>query len=99
MNLIKTITYKLNKQKLSDFAATHGLEMQIWDRGKNCSYERYSANFAECEVVHGGVLSSESGQGYTIREAIKDYKKRISGKLLNLGGFTQRTRVYAPELI
>ncbi len=96
----------VNRMLLQDFADQHGLVMEIGERTRTDLHpsirfesNRFYASFKGVETKEGAFLCGTHGDGGTEEEAISDYAKHISGKLLVLGAFTEdRQKFYASEL-
>jgi hypothetical protein len=70
---------------LEEFAELHGLTMEVRERSKrqmqfNGGLSRYFASFDRVEVMEGGMLSCQSGNGDTPAEAIAAYLPTIVGQ-------------------
>lgn len=76
--------YPVAHMTLQEFAEKHDLVMEINERDPNeyPNLPRYYASFEYCEVKGNGVLISAFGNGETIEDAMEDYTKQISGKIL-----------------
>lgn len=72
------------RMTLQEFAEQHNLVMEINERNPNehPNLLRYYASFECCEVKGDGVLIGEFGDGKTPEDAMEDYTKRISNKVL-----------------
>jgi hypothetical protein len=82
------------------FADGHGLEMHVHQRALvPFPKGTYYANFPDAEIKDGYVLVGEHGNGDTPEEAIADYARKISGKLLVLhAGADNRSEIQVPTL-
>lgn len=69
---------------LDAFAELHGLTMRVVERSLSDAPDlpRFCATFARVERKGNGVLISDSGNGATIEEAVRDYAARIAGRRL-----------------
>lgn len=97
---MKVILKDLKRSTIEAFANEHDLTMEIVERDP-ISWElgRYYAHFKGCEVKDDRFLASVSGNGSTMNEAITEYTKRISGKTLVFGAYTQnRVEIDCPYL-
>lgn len=88
------------EMELGDFAEKYELEMIVRERSRDRGrLTRYYASFDNLEIKDGAILTSSSGQGDTIVEAIQDYVPRISNKLLIKNPYKDgRQEIRAPEL-
>ncbi len=98
---MKTTVNKQPRQKLSDFADQHGLEMIVNERPKKYSeLPSFYANFARVEVKDGNFLRSTHGDGQTPEEAIEDYRRQISEQDLVFDAYRSTRRdIRAPILL
>ncbi len=83
----------IKRLTIEQFADQHGLVMEIdeyatWPQhmmpftpGRSPT-TRFTASFEHAEVKDGPILSSAYGNGTSEAEAIADYARQISGKLL-----------------
>jgi len=70
---------------LEEFADRHGLVMEVRERvGCSRDFPRFYASFHRAEVKEGGLLVSFAGNGDSEEEAIREYARRLDGKLLVL---------------
>lgn len=97
-----------NQMKLSGFAEKHELTMKLIERTRTDLHHsfpwpdnRWCAYFENAEVKDGRMLIGLHGNGATKRDAMKDYARQISGKLLVINAFSTegRREVYVPELL
>jgi len=93
----------LPRATLEAFAEVYELTMVIDERvpkdmGDRWTEDsRYYAEFEDCEVKQGVGLRSEYGNGRTPEDAMADYARNISGKLLVLNAFgPNRREIQAP---
>lgn len=78
------------RSTIEQFAEMHGLTMEIRERSKDLwGNGRFIASFEHCEEKGDGVLIGAYGNGNTEEEAIEDYGRRISGKMIVLNASTQ----------
>jgi hypothetical protein len=79
---------------LDEFATTHGLTMEVVERDTHFVEPRlrFYAHFKGGEVKEGPILSGVFGNGHTEAEAIADYAKRISLKLLVFDAYWMKRR-------
>lgn len=95
-----------NRMTLEAFADKHDLTMEIVERTRTDLHHsfdfganRFYANFKNTETKEGACLCGTHGNGGTEAQAMADYAKLISGKLLVVGAFTEsRREIYVPEL-
>lgn len=95
-----TIIYD-EKVRLSDFAEEHDLELIVRERTPEyCkTLHRFYASFENVEVKEGPILTSHSGNGDTVAEAIRDYADKISNKLLVTGAYKEERKEFrSPSL-
>jgi hypothetical protein len=79
------------------FADENGLEMEVNEREPHLlagspSLSRFYASFHRAEVKAGGILASPSGNGKTIKAAIKDYAKQIQGQILVVNAYASASK-------
>lgn len=72
------------RQRFSEFADRHGLELVVRERAGLClnGMGRYFCHFKNIETLSRGILSSFSGSGDTVSAAIADYAEELRGKRL-----------------
>lgn len=82
------------------FGALNGLTMEVHERDvEKDSPARFYAHFKHAEVKDGSILCGTFGDGKTEREAILDYAKAISLKLLVVdAGTDERREIRVPRL-
>jgi hypothetical protein len=71
--------------RIDEFAEKHGFQIEIIERSKRAieyGNYRYYAHFKGIETKDGPILCSETGNGSTPLEALKDYCRHVEGKLL-----------------
>lgn len=95
---MKIIINRVKREDIAKFADRHKLVMEVNERS-NPGLAKYYAHFRGVEVKSGSILCGESGDGETPEEAIADYARRISGKVLVRGAFCEdRKEMIAPIL-
>ena len=97
LNLIAT-------KEILDFEKEIGYELVVNERaihaGSYASLSKYYVQFENAEVMEGGCLVGEYGNGSTIDEALKDYCREISNCRIVFGAYTnERKEVQFPKLI
>jgi hypothetical protein len=71
------------RSTIEDFADENGLVMQIRERPQSLQcHGRFIASFKDCEEKGDGVLIGTYGNGQSEWQAIEDYARKISGKVL-----------------
>ena len=66
---------------------------------RQTSKDRYVASFQNCEIMRTGVLVSEYGEGITPKDAIDNYKSKISTQQLAFNAYTKnRVNITVPIL-
>lgn len=87
-------------KELLDFENELGVILQVNIRRSPIGGEakRFYASFFDVNVINlqEGLLEGSTGNGSSIDEAIENYSKNLSGKLLKVKG---KQWGYAPELI
>ncbi len=85
---------------LEEFADQHGLTMVIRECLPGPDPKRFYACFKNAEVKNDdSMLGGKSGNGETPEEAMADYGKQISGKLLIIdAGTAERREIYVPVI-
>lgn len=95
------ITVELTERStLSDFANKNGLSLKVRERN-SINLPRFYAAFEGAETKSGSILSRDYGDGNTVDEAINNYGKIISSKLLVLhAGYPKKRReIRVPILV
>lgn len=95
------------KINLLDFAEMIGAEIEIREREHvgisrgTKHWNRYYVQFKNCEIKEVAGLIGLCGDGNTINQALNNYAKKISGKLLvfNSDAGCMRTQVIAHKII
>jgi len=85
---------------IEEFANQYNLTMVIGERtvSKDAS-NRYYAHFENAEIKESHLLSFSYGNGRTKEEAIKDYSRQISLKLIVLDAYKDtRKEIQVPRL-
>lgn len=81
---------RLDKMTLGEFQSKHKLRMTIGERsaaamGSRWRPElRFFASFDNCNIVENGCICGYSGDGATEEEAIRNYGKNISEKIMRI---------------
>jgi hypothetical protein len=89
---------------LEAFADKHGLVMEIRARSLGSGQcredaSRYFAKFRSCEIKDGACLIGAYGDGATPNDAMGDYARQISGRLLIVDAMLlQRREIRVPNL-
>lgn len=102
---MRMVISTLPEQTLEDFAKEHGLKMMVFEREPSMTREpralsRYFCYFHSLEMKAGGMLTSESGNGDSIDEAIVNYVENISRKkaVYKATSPTERKEISIPVL-
>jgi hypothetical protein len=69
------------RSTIEAFAEKHGLVMEIYERD-NPQLAPLYGRFRRVEIKDGALLESAFGDGVTESAVIRDYARRISGKLI-----------------
>jgi len=91
-------------KSLQEFAKVNDLVLEVNEREPEFlagrKLPRYYVEFQRCEIKDDYILTSATGNGDTIEEALADYAKQISRKQLVFNAYDQDTRrvIYAPSL-
>lgn len=84
---------------IEEFATRYNLTMEIRERHPRDTDDRFYAHFERAEVMQGGCLIGEHGNGRTEEDAIENYAMAISGKTLAIGAYTaERREIKVPVL-
>jgi hypothetical protein len=90
---MRTEYKRLERDTIEKFADKHGLVMEVRELDvKTFGGEPWAASFKNAETKDGCILAYESGRGYSPEEAITDYAKIISRKLLVLNAYDKEKR-------
>jgi hypothetical protein len=87
---------------LDQFADVYDLVLEVIERPSDHVYNgyRFHARFKGVEVMDRGLLISEYGSGPTEQEAIDNYRKKLTEKLIVYGAYTPvRQEILVPRLI
>lgn len=88
---------------IEEFADKHDLVMVVNERPKDLpvrNLPRFYARFKNAETKNRDILAGSFGNGESEEEAICEYAKEISGKLLVIDAMTpQRREIQVPTLI
>lgn len=96
---MKIKRYSLDRMTIGEFADMHNLTMEIRERHPRDESDRFYAHFERAEVIQGGCLIGEYGNGRTEEDAIASYAESISGKRLAIGAYTaDRREIQVPVL-
>jgi hypothetical protein len=91
---------RVPEMTIEEFADKHGLTMKVRERTFSLNGMLFFAGFDRVEVKDGPVLVSTFGDGATPEEAILDYTRKISLKLLAIDAFLPgRQNIQAPRFI
>ena len=99
---MKIERYEITKSSIENFADKNGLIMEVHERPyKVGDPERYYAHFKNSEVREGiDCLLGLMGSGSTPDEAIAEYAKRLSLRLLIIDSFLpSRREIKVPRLL
>lgn len=98
---MKITVHELPRMTVEEFADLHDLEMEVRERFSEDGPYRFYAHFSETEESRGGLLVGVYGDGGSPEEAIANYAKAISGKLLVVQPFSPegRKKISVPILI
>ena len=88
------------RMMLAQFADQYGLIMEIHERETEYGrHERYFCYFKRAEVKDGSILCSTAGDGDTEDEAMADYARNVSCKLLVINAYGKdRREILTPIL-
>ena len=98
----------VQKRSLEEFADEHNLVMEVVERehhgniyGNGYHVSRFYAHFKKVDIKEGFCLIGSTGNGETQEEAIEDYMREISNKLIVFDAFseTDRKELWVPNLI
>lgn len=99
---MKIIKFKKAAMEILDFEKQYNLELTVYEKDPEAKdLPRYYTRFDSAETKVGKCcLLGESGDGNTPEEAIKDYCKKISNKILVIDAMsdTNRREIEVPEL-
>lgn len=91
---------EIAKKEITDFEKEIGYELVVKQRSPLTEHEKYYVSFETGEIMKGGCLISNTGNGNTIDEALLDYCKHISYKRMAFGAYTNnRVEIDIPQLI
>lgn len=85
---------------IAKFAEANGLTMQVNERRNHAPEARFYAHFKNCEVMDGGCLIGNFGNGATEDQAIAEYASAISLKrvAIDAGDPAKRVEINVPRL-
>ncbi len=91
--------FLIEEVPIQRFAIENRLTMEVRERSTH-ELPRFYAQFSGAEVGSFGTLASVFGDGDSESEAIADYAKRISGKILVLNAYSKwkRREIQVPKL-
>lgn len=94
---MKIVIKQLAKCTIEDFADAHDLTMIVGEMMHKDAqiFSRYIAHFEDAEAKdneHSTVIGSSYGEGRSPDEAIKDYVRNISGRLLVIDALSSENR-------
>ncbi len=97
---MKIVRKPIPEMTIEKFADKHGLVMGVIER-VDPNHPRFYAEFLNSAVKDGPFLIGAYGDGNTEEEAIADYAKNISLKLLSVDAFNAALRkiIRVPRLI
>jgi hypothetical protein len=93
--------YYTEKVTIQEFAEKHDLTMIVAER-KEKTPTRFYAGFEDCDIVERNLLISVHGNGDTENEAIRDYVRQISGKIIMYNRWDERANrkeIIVPTLL
>lgn len=102
---MKIVMHEADRFGLVAFADANDLIMEIHERvfaGLGARWtedERYYAHFKDCEIRERGCLLGALGNGATPEAAMRDYARRISGKLLVVDAWLNSRREITVPLL
>jgi hypothetical protein len=101
---MKITLKQLERLTIEDFADKHNLTMVVVERQATKGLMPFYAEFEGSEVIehHGAkFIGSLFGDGWNPDEAIKDYAKKLSNKVLVFNSFskTDRKEIECPKFI
>lgn len=89
---MKIKKFTLDRDTIENFAVTHDLTMQVHERSRNSGPNKFYAYFESAETKDGCILCGDFGNGHDEQEAIQNYAKEISGKLLVIDAYSEERR-------
>lgn len=93
------IVTKIETREITEYAKDLGVDLCIVERPPGWG-ARFFAYFQHTEEKRGHCLAGISGDGSTPDEAIAEYAKQISGKLMIINAFSdKRQEVPFPKLV
>ena len=94
---MKKIIHRAKRMTIGEFADCHGLVMELWNRSAHSGLPRWTARFHNTDTKEhrgSGVLTCTYGNGDTQDEAIADYARQITGKLLIVNPGCDRREIW-----
>jgi len=100
MKIIKfTPEAKKEAMEILDFEKEHGLELTVRETSPEViKFPRYYCSFDGSKIITGEPSQRIDGKADTIDEAIKDYCKNISGRILYINNVSKGKAIRVPEL-
>lgn len=100
MKIIKfTPEAKKEAMEILDFEKEHGLELTVRETPPEViKFPRYYCSFDGYKIIKGEPSQRTDGKADTIDEAIKDYCKNISGRILYISNVSKGKAIRIPEL-
>ena len=89
---MKTKEFFLERMTIEEFGEKHNLTMEIHERSSEDSPTRFYAHFTHSDLSDGHFLVGTYGNGHTPQEAVRNYAKEISGKLLVIDAWGKENR-------
>lgn len=103
--MYKLITFNPPKLTLEEFAGLYNLSLEVHarylKRGKNLPkyYVHFGNNIEFINHPNDFILTDYIGNGNTPKEAIADFRKKISKKILVKDAFINRREIKVPQLV
>ena len=103
----RSLLSKEHIPNIKEYAEMIGKKLEIYHTEPSISYEgreikldgSFSVIFRWCEIKNGSILRKEYGEGFTEKEALNDYTKKIIGKTLVFNATSEdREEYYVKDL-
>lgn len=90
----------VEESTLEEFADKNGLIMEVHEQPTGVTKYKFYAHFKRAELIEGGFLAGNHGNGHTPEEAIEQYAIGISEGMLSVfdDGYKRRN-IKVPRLI
>jgi hypothetical protein len=103
----RSLLSKEHIPNIKEYAEMIGKKLEIYHTEPSISYEgreikldgSFSVIFRWCEIKNGSILRKEYGEGFTEKDALNDYTKKIIGKTLVFNATSKdREEYYVKDL-